>query len=365
MTQNISSHFSLPLEDINHIFNSVGDNWKKLSNQRLLLTGGTGFIGKWILSSFLNANRKLNLSAQIVIVSRDPESFLRNFPVLRNYKEIHWVKKDIREITPEDCKECSFCIHGATDIVNPVNEVDVFETCVLGTSRIIDAMNTSRGRKRMLILSSGAVYKNIISNELPFSEDSLELPLSQESIKISKNYIEGKRLSEFQSIVYAKKNPEFEVVIARCFSFVGPYNPLRENFAIGNFIEMAIKNKDIVIRGAGNELRSYLYASDLSYWLWTIFFNAKTCEIYNVGGVQSISISDLAIKVNKLIGGSGRIKILGKSTLNTLNQSYLPLLHKIFKELNVIETVSLEQAIIKTAFWAKNNFHVKYGLKNV
>jgi dTDP-glucose 4,6-dehydratase len=93
--------------------------------------------------------------------------------------------------------------------------------------------------------------------------------------------------------------------------------------------------------------------------LWTIFFNAKTCEIYNVGGVQSISISDLAIKVNKLIGGSGRIKILGKSTLNTLNQSYLPLLHKIFKELNVIETVSLEQAIIKTAFWAKNNFHVK------
>jgi len=365
LTQNISLPFSLPVEDINHIFNSVGDNWKKLSNQRLLLTGGTGFIGKWILSSFLNANRKLNLSAQVVIVSRDPESFLRNFPVLRAYNEIYWVKKDIREITPEDCKECSFCIHGATDIVNPISEADVFDTCVLGAARIINAMKISRGRKRMLILSSGAVYKNIIHNDLPFSENSLELPLSQKTIKISKNYIEGKRLSEFQSIAYAKKHPEFEIVIARCFSFVGPYNPLRENFAIGNFIEMAIKNKDIVIRGAGNELRSYLYASDLSYWLWTILFNAQSCETYNVGGLQSISISDLAIKVNKLIGGSGRIKILGEPVLNTLNQSYLPLLNKIFKQLNVIETVSLEQAIIKTAFWVKNNLHVKNSSENV
>jgi dTDP-glucose 4,6-dehydratase len=77
-----------------------------------------------------------------------------------------------------------------------------------------------------------------------------------------------------------------------------------------------LKNEDIVIKGDGSTMRSYMYASDLMVWLWNILINGKCNEPYNVGSDESISISELAkliskfdsnIKVmilNEIIGGS-------------------------------------------------------------
>jgi dTDP-glucose 4,6-dehydratase len=353
--QKISSSFFIPTKDIDHVFKVVGNNWKKLSNQRLLITGGTGFIGKWMLSTFLHANRELNLSAKVVVVSRNPESFLKNFPNLRDCNDICWVKKDIRELTPEDCGECSFSIHSATDVNDYNNSVEIFDSCVLGTKRVLNAMNLYRGRKRMLLLSSGAVYGQIPSNVERISEDSYrEFNL----IETEQDYAASKRVSEFQSLTYASENPGFEVAIARCFSLVGPYLSLNKNFAISDFIRSAINNEDINIYGDGTPLRSYLYAADLSHWLWKILFDAPTGRSYNVGGSKSISILELALKVNTLIGSSGRIKILKKLDLNNFHHSYLPSLNRIFTELNLSEAFSLDQAIIKTASWLKTNFNV-------
>jgi dTDP-glucose 4,6-dehydratase len=348
--KNINSPFYIPTEDINYVFKAVGDNWEQLKNQKLLLTGGTGFIGKWILSTFLHANRKLKLSAKVFIVSRNPEFVVRNYPLLKNYNEIYWIKKDIRQFDPEDSEECSYCIHAATDVAAIDSPINIFDTCVFGTKKVLDAMKLYPGRKRILVLSSGAVYGGFPSNIKCVSEDFFgALDLTD----VSQAYGVGKRASEFQSIAYASENSEFEIVISRLFALVGPYLPLNKHFAIGNFIQSAIENKDIIINGDGTPLRSYLYTSDLTHWLWKLLFNAPKGRSYNVGGMESISILDLALKVNKLIGGAGSVKILGASNSNTLRQSYLPSLNKIFEDLNLKETINLDTAIIKTGSWAK------------
>ena len=52
-------------------------NFHKLKNKRLLIAGGTGYYGKWFLQSFAYINEKLNLNSEMYVVSRSPDSFLR------------------------------------------------------------------------------------------------------------------------------------------------------------------------------------------------------------------------------------------------------------------------------------------------
>lgn len=343
--------FYIPTEDINFIFNAVGNNWYKLKNQKLLLTGGTGFIGKWMLSSFLNANRKLKLFAKVFVVSRDPKLILSKYPLLKDYEEIIWVKKDVRELEPEDCRECSYSIHAATDVAEIDSPINIFDTCVIGTKKVLETLQSYHGRKRLLILSSGAVYGKIPSNIHYVSEDFCGAP---NSMDLSQAYGEGKRASEFQSMAYASENKELEIVISRCFALVGPHLPLNKHFAIGNFIQSVIENKNILINGDGTPLRSYLYTSDLSNWLWKLLFDAPAGQCYNVGSSEAISIFDLALKVNKLLDGNSSVNILNNLQTNGLRQSYLPSTEKIFKELNLKQSITIDRAIIKTATWAKN-----------
>lgn len=59
---------------------------------------------------------------------------------------------------------------------------------------------------------------------------------------------------------------------------------LNIHFAIGNFIKDAMENRDIIIKGDGRPLRSYLYTADLVIWLLTMLLKSENKSIYNVGG---------------------------------------------------------------------------------
>ncbi len=97
----VLSVLRLPVEELNDVMNLVGSRWERMRGQRLLLTGGTGFIGKWLLATFLHANRRMDLSARVVVLSRNPEDFLKKFPEMRFAEEIEWLTGDVRDLAPE------------------------------------------------------------------------------------------------------------------------------------------------------------------------------------------------------------------------------------------------------------------------
>lgn len=347
--RNDLSLLRLPVEDLDRVVDAVGPRWERLRGQRLLLTGGTGFIGKWLLATFLHANRRLGLSARVVALSRRPEAFLQEFPELRNADDITWLSGDVRDLAADTASDCGYAIHAATDVVATSTPADILETCATGTRRVLDAMTPGSAARRVLLLSSGAVYGRTPPEVPVIAEDWSGAP---DPLAPGSAYGEGKRVSELLCAMAAAARPGLEVSIARCFAFVGPHLPLDKHFAIGNFISAAMRDEDIRIQGDGTPLRSYLYASDLAHWLWVMLFDAPSGRAYNVGGAEGLSIGQLAHRVNRVLGGTGEVQIAQAPRPGAAPQAYVPSVDRIAAELGLVPGVGLDDAILRTARWA-------------
>ena len=335
----------LPENDLNHILDHTRDLWEELRGEQLFITGGTGFFGCWLLESFLWANNHLKLGASATVLSRYPEKFTIKMPHLANNPAIRLIKGDVCDFKfPEG--EYGYVIHAATEASAQLNQNDpqrMFYTIVDGTRRTIDFAITHDTRK-FLLTSSGAVYGKQPTELSHIPEDYCGAPDPLDPLSA---YGEGKRAAEMLCTLAAQKNG-LEMKIARCFAFVGPHLPLDLHYAIGNFIRDALKGGPIVVKGDGTPLRSYLYASDLAIWLWTILFNGKNCRAYNVGSDKIISIAELANLIAN--NNPGMIKVhLGKEPLpGTLPERYVPSINRTISELNLSPWISLSEGIKRT-----------------
>jgi nucleoside-diphosphate-sugar epimerase len=139
------------------------------------------------------------------------------------------------------------------------------------------------------------------------------------------------------------------VKIARCFAFVGPHLPLDTHFAIGNFIRDALRGGAINVAGDGTPKRSYLYASDLTVWLWTLLLKAPSACAYNVGSSEDNSIRRLAEIVSAALASHSVVKVSKQSSPGTPVSRYVPSIAKAVDQLGLRVRVSLLQGIVKTA----------------
>ncbi|MFA7317964.1 MAG: NAD-dependent epimerase/dehydratase family protein [Sulfuricella sp.] len=334
-------------EDLNNILDRGRALWPALKGARVFITGGTGFIGTWLLESFVWLNDQLNLGMSAVVLTRNAEAFKDKVPHVASHPSITLLTGDIRTFAFPEGK-FSFVIHGATDASAKLNAEDpirMFDTIVEGTRRTLD-FAAQAGAKNFLFLSSGAIYGDQPPHISHWSESD---PNGPDCTNAGSAYAEGKRAAEMLCTLYAKQHG-IEAKLARCFAFAGPYLPIDSHFAIGNFIRDAMAKKPIQISGDGTPYRSYLYAADLTLWLWTILLRGQTARPYNVGASQAISIAELAALVNTTLGGNG-MHIMQQAQPGAIPKRYVPSTQRAETELDLTQSVTLEQAIIKTACW--------------
>jgi len=335
-------------EDLDHILDHTRDLWEELRNGKIFITGGTGFFGCWLLESFIHANEKLGLNANAVVLTRNYEVFHKKSPHLVTHPNVKFHIGDVRDFKfPKG--EFSHIIHAATEVSTKLNEENpllMFDTIIQGTKRTLDFAVTC-GVKKFLLTSSGAVYGKQPPHISHISEDYKG---ALDPTDIASSYGMGKRVAEYLCQLYSWLHG-IETKIARCFSFVGPYFPLDNHYAIGNFIRDGITGGPIIVKGDGKPYRSYLYASDLTIWLWTILFQGEVCQPYNVGSSCELTLSDLANSVANVFHPKPEIKISKPSKRKSKAERYVPSTKRANNELGVKEWVRLNETIKKTVLW--------------
>lgn len=338
-----------PLEkDLDHVLVHTKGLWEELRNRRIFITGGTGFFGCWLLETFVWVNKKLDLGASALVLTRNPDAFRAKVPHLAAQPFIQFHTGDVRSFEFA-VEEFSHVIHAATDASVKLNEEDpllMFDTIVEGTRRTLEFARYC-GAKKFLLSSSGAVYGKQPPEITHIPEDYQGAPDSTEPRSA---YTEGKRAAELLCVQYAKQY-RIEMKMVRCFAFVGPYLPIDIHFAIGNFIRDGIQGRPIQVKGDGTPYRSYLYAADLAIWLWTILFRGETCRPYNVGSEQDITIAELAHKVADLFQPPMEVRIAKKAVPGKATKRYVPSTQRAFVELNLQQTIDLKESIRRTILW--------------
>ncbi len=343
-----SSSFGLPQADLDHVQHGVGSAWWALRGQHLLITGGTGFVGKWLLASLLHADRALGLGLRVTVLTRDTARFTAQHPGLALAAPVTLLQGDVRSFVLPAGLHISHIIHAATDVVAPHSLAETFDTCVRGTQQVLQQVQRA-GAQRLLLLSSGAVYGSTPPGQQRLAEDHAGAP---DCLQPASAYGEGKRASELLCAL-AAANHDLQIPVARCFAFVGPHLPLDKHFAIGNFIGTALRGEPLLIQGDGTPLRSYMHAADLALWLWTLLLKGQSGTAYNVGGDEAVSIAALAQRVCAVLGSSSRVEVAKTPVPGAPVQRYLPELGRIAQQFGLRPHISLDQAILRTADWAR------------
>jgi nucleoside-diphosphate-sugar epimerase len=342
----MSSKWSIE-QDFSDVVDRVGDDWLALKNANIFITGGTGFIGRWMLETLRQADLRLSLNVRATILTRSPEDFRHKAPQLFSYPAFSYYSGDVKDFQFLS-SDFTHIIHAATDAsaeLNDANPREMFDTVVAGTRAVLDFSVKTQAR-RVLNLSSGAVYGPQPSHMISIAEDYTGAPDCARAVNA---YAEAKRAAEMLCAIYGKQF-NLNITTARIFALLGPYLNLDAHFAAGNFIRDALSSKKIIIKSSGSAVRSYLYISDAVAMLWTLLIRGKAGGAYNLGSGEGIPIKDLAERVASLLGESG-CEILGKDDQGWNPGRYVPDVSLLESELNLKQTVSLDQAILRTASW--------------
>jgi len=333
--------------DLAAIFMALEPDWRGLAGARIFMTGGTGFIGRWMLEALRDADRRLGLGVEIVLLTRDPDAFADRAPHLTEHPGFHLIRGDALAFPSPD-GAFSHIIHAATDASAWLNEHDprqMFDTIVTGTRRALD-LAIEKKVARFFFLSSGAVYGAQPWDLTHVGEDWMGAPDCTEP---KNTYAEGKRAAEMACAIYAKQFG-LDVISARIFALLGPLLSLDIHFAAGNFIRDAMTGRKVSVQSAGTAVRSYLYAADLTIWLWAMLLRAQPGATYNVGSEEAISIAGLAERTARLLGTAGH-EVLGQPDPGWNPGRYVPSTARIRADLGLETTVGLDEAIRRTAAW--------------
>jgi UDP-glucose 4-epimerase len=254
---------------------------------RVLITGGTGFIGSHLTEALLSRGDEVLILDDLSTGSKENIRHLKNVPKL-NY----WIDSVMNKpLLAELVDESDIVVHLAAAVgVRLIIEspVRTIETNIRGTELVLEA--ALKKKKKVFIASTSEVYGK--STHFPFREDD-DLVLGSTN-KGRWSYAASKALDEFLALAYWKER-KLPVVIGRFFNTIGPRQTGQYGMVVPNFVRQALEGQPITVFGAGKQSRCFCYVGDTVAAVLKLL-DAPTAvgQVFNIGGSQEITIEGLA-----------------------------------------------------------------------
>mgnify|MGYP001375286129 FL=1 len=325
-----------------------------VEGKKVLVTGGTGFIGSGLVKGLLAAGaevRSLDNNSRVAIARMDEGQ--RNVErITGDIRDTDTVREAVRGM---DCV-CHLAYINGTESFYTSPEL-VLEVAVKGMMNILDAC-VSEGVRDFVLASSSEVYQ--VPQVVPTDETA---PLTVPDVLNPRfSYGGGKIISELLAVNYGRKFFD-RTLIVRPHNVYGP-NMGREH-VIPQFVLRLKKLSeqqpsgvlDFNIQGTGKETRAFIFIEDFIRALLRVIEQGEQLSIYHIGTDREVSIQDLAHLVAKSC--SREIQVVPGELLAGSTPRRCPDIQKL-RSLGFRAAISLEEGLQRTAEWYLQN----HGLLN-
>jgi len=322
-----------------------------LKNQSVYMTGAAGFMGSWLLELISCLNDEFNFNINVVATSRNWDEIEKERSHLYNKEYFSFLTVDVRHTfdIPEDCK---WIIHlagtpdrrfHASDPLNTINSI------IRGTENLLNEASRITNLNKIVCLSSGHIYGKQPAKCRSIDEENF---FPSDCTNTIECYIQAKRMAENICQIY-RSQMRLPIAVLRPFSFIGPYQLVSRPWAINNFIYNALRGRSIRIEGNCNTVRSYMYPSDMAYWILKYMQDSDDGDFLNLGSSDGQSL----LKIAQLVAQNSDNNPSIETALNadSVSPSYfVPNVKKAKTKYGLKVNIPLEESIKRTVQWLKD-----------
>ena len=305
-------------EDLQTIYNS-DINWSSFYNKTILITGANGFLPAYIVESLLYLNFIDNKNnVKVIGLVRNIQNAKIRFSEYLHDDHLKFIQQDVSD-TIELSNNIDFIIHAASQ-ASPkyygVDPVGTLKANVLGTINLVEFAKKHE-IKSFLYFSSGEVYGELKSEQIPVKEDVFGY-LNPTNVRSC--YSESKRMGENICVSYFH---QFNVPakIVRPFHTYGPGMKLDDGRVYADFVSNVLDGQDICLNSNGLAERAFCYLTDATIGFFKVLLEGENGEAYNIGNPnEEYSILELA-EIMISLYPEKKLKVVKR--LSQYNNSYL------------------------------------------
>jgi len=355
-------------EDLIYMCAHLAEEFAAMSGANLLITGGAGFLGYYLVQSVLHWNQDVEEARQIRVTVCD--NYVRGLPSwlldLEGEDGVTLLRHSITNPLPGDLPDFQFIIHAA-GIASPTyyraHPLETMDANVNGLRYLLDyaarQKETHRRFEGFLFFSSSEIYGDPDPAYIPTPEHyrgnvSCTGPRAC--------YDESKRYGETLCVTFAQQFG-LPVRVARPFNNYGPGLKITDRRVLPDFARDVFAGRDIVLLSDGSPRRTFCYISDAVIGYYKVLVKGRSGEAYNIGvETPEISVLELAERVATL--ASNEFGYAGKVVTKASDeQVYLvdnpvrrcPVIQKARSELGYCPSVSLDDGLRRSLTWYSNH----------
>jgi UDP-glucuronate decarboxylase len=310
---------------------------------RILITGGAGFLGSHLCDSLLEKGADVVCTDNFFSGNKENIRHLlaRPYFELIRHDIIHPLFVEVDKIYHLACP--------ASPIHYQYNAIKTVKTNVIGTINMLGL--AKRTKARILLASSSEVYGD--ADVHPQTESYWG---NVNPVGIRSCYDEGKRVAETLMMDYYRQN-KVDIKIIRIFNTYGPRMAIDDGRVISNFIVQALRGEDLTVYGDGNQSRSFCFVSDLIQAMIKMMETEDLIGPVNLGNPKEFTILEVAEKTIKLANSSS--KIVHKPLPADDPKRRSPDISLAKEKLGWEPTIDLEDGLLKTIDYFKEKLKLK------
>jgi UDP-glucuronate decarboxylase len=363
----IASGADVVLDDLQAICTGAAEEFATMAGGSLLIVGGGGFLGHYLVKSVLHWNTLAKGDAIRVTLL---DNWIRGVPSWLAEHEgdtsLTLRTGDITQPLPDDLGHHDWIIHAAS-IASPIYyrkfPIETMDANVGGLRRLLDYSRAEAADGRpvsgFLFYSTSEIYGDPDPANIPTPE-TYRGNVSCTGPRAC--YDESKRYGETLCVSFAEVY-DLPIRVARPFNNYGPGLKITDRRVIPDFVRNILAGDDIVMLSSGSPTRTFCYITDAIVGYYKVLVKGRNGEAYNIGTEQpEITMADLARRLTAIAAELWDYKGTVK-TATSEDPQYLidnpnrrcPIIAKARAELGYEPLVDIDDGLRRTMLWYGDN----------